>query len=71
MTLVSGLTTNIELPELFDILEINDKITYVEYSKMIDGEKKIFNKGEPINCLRAFKINNYSGIFLLTSILLN
>ena len=32
---------------------------------------KIFNKGEPINCLRAFKINNYSGIFLLTSILLN
>ena len=32
---------------------------------------KIFNKNNPMNCLKAFKINNYSGIFMFTTILLS
>tara|TARA_B100001057_G_C22745522_1_gene909599 strand:+ start:57 stop:911 length:855 start_codon:yes stop_codon:yes gene_type:complete len=32
---------------------------------------KIFNKDNPNTCLKAFKINNFSGIFLLASILMS
>jgi len=31
---------------------------------------KKFNKNDPLSCLKAFKINNYSGFFLFLSILL-
>ena len=31
---------------------------------------KIFSNDNPINCLKAFKINNYSGIFMFVTILL-
>ena len=30
---------------------------------------KIFNKDNPMSCLKAFKVNNYSGIFVFISIL--
>ena len=31
---------------------------------------KIFNKNDPLSCLKAFKINNFSGFFLFLSIIL-
>ena len=30
---------------------------------------KIFSENNPMNCLKAFKVNNYSGIFMFTTIL--
>ena len=39
------------------------------FSLSLIYQVKIFNKNNPVNCLKAFKINNYSGVFMFTTIL--
>ena len=46
--------------------ETNNDIGYFYYKDQI----KIFEINNPSNCLKAFKINNYSGIFIFLSIFL-
>ena len=66
------LTCLLILALFYEVLDVNLKtlLLFMFFFSLL-YQIKIFNKKKPLTCLKAFKLNNFSGLLLFLSILLN